>query len=215
MKRAFWLVIVIAFWSAVIVIALTTSGCDEIPCPTVDCDCVNDTVYSRCRERENFYHNILILQGYFDQTCQVSSRNWQVIGNLDLNSNATLFEFRGRPKLSEMDGVIGFAVGNASGYQDLAAAVRFNSNGYIDVRDAAAYSSLTPYQYSPCENYRFQIRLDFENQTYSVGVDNGTTIVTLANAAAFRETTQNVTALGTLNQISAVGTQEVCIDQED
>ena len=196
-------------WYAVVALVMMSSGCT--PCsPTVcpDCECVNDTVYSQCRERENFYHNILILQGYFDKVCQPSSNDWQVIlrpKNLSI-ANAT-FEFRARPHASLIDGVIGLGVGNVSAYNQLVAAARFNSNGFIDVVDGATYTNST-YQYSSCVNYRIQMHFDFPNQTYSVAVDNGTTLVQLAGTAAFRA---NSNALDTLVQISDVGEQETCI----
>ncbi len=73
-------------------------------------------------------------------------------------------------------------------WPDLSTIVRFNTAGFIDVRNGAAYEALEDYQYEAGQTYKVDMTLNVPTMTYSVNVtDEAGVVVTLATDYAFRK----------------------------
>jgi hypothetical protein len=76
------------------------------------------------------------------------------------------------PSESPIDAVVGFSDGAASWFPDLAAIVRFNPSGEIDVRAGSDYQADAEVPYTAGVSYRFHIDIDIGRHIYSVAVDD-------------------------------------------
>jgi hypothetical protein len=112
------------------------------------------------------------------------------------------------PEQAGIDGVVGLSAGAASRFNDLAAAVRFNPSGTIDVRNGNAYTADEVVSYSANQRYDIVLVVDVLGHAYSAFV-NGTL---LARNYAFRSQQAAVPALGNLTFIadSPAGGLSVC-----
>lgn len=114
-----------------------------------------------------------------------------------------------------MDGVIGVANGPADSFSDLAAAVRFATNGRIEARDGDVYRADTAITYVPGQPYELQLVIDVPSKTYSVFLRNypdDTESTPLARGYRFR--TQQAT-VASLDRVAAIvdspnGRLDVC-----
>jgi len=100
-----------------------------------------------------------------------------------------------------LDDVIGLSAGAAAKWSDLAAIVRFNPQGKIDVRAGDVYTSLVDYPYYAGSTYYIRFDVDVSRHAYSVWV-NGTK---LADDAPFRTEQSSVTRLA--NAASFINSQ--------
>jgi hypothetical protein len=104
------------------------------------------------------------------------------------------------------DVTIGLSQGPAAGYTDLAAIVRFNSSGAIDVRNGSAYAALAHVPYTAGESYHVQMTVDVPSHSYTVHVTPpGGAAILLAQNYAFRTEQASVTSLGYLSKGAASG----------
>jgi len=76
------------------------------------------------------------------------------------------------PSESPIDAVVGFSDGAASWFPALAAIVRFNPSGAIDVRAGSDYQADAEVPYTAGTSYRFHIDIDIGRHIYSVAVDD-------------------------------------------
>lgn len=134
--------------------------------------------------------------------CQQSSQTtWE---NQPISIETSLFTaaFDATPNQADIDGVVGFSSGTATGYTSLAAIVRFNQNGTIDVRKGNTYAADQSVPYSAGLTYHIQMAIDPSNHTYTVYVTPpGGSPITLASNYAFRSeqaTTSSLNKLGSL-----------------
>jgi hypothetical protein len=81
-------------------------------------------------------------------------------------------ELLATPSESPIDAVVGFSDGAASWFPDLAAIVRFNPSGAIDVRAGSDYQADAEFLYTAGTSYRFHIDIDIGRHIYSVAVDD-------------------------------------------
>lgn len=110
------------------------------------------------------------------------------------------------PSQTKEDAVIGFSKSAAAAYSDLAAIVRFNSNGFIDVRNGSTYSANSSVTYSPGQSFHFQMDINVSAHTYSVSVTpSGSAKVVLASNYAFRADQASVSSLSYLAKYSELG----------
>jgi hypothetical protein len=116
--------------------------------------------------------------------------------------------FSATPNANGIDGVIGFSSQSAASFNDLAAAVRFNPDGRIDVRNGGAYAADANVPYSAGASYVINVLIDVLGHSYSVLV-NGATV---ARDYAFRPQQASVASLGNWAWIadSSVGALSVC-----
>jgi hypothetical protein len=101
-----------------------------------------------------------------------------------------------------IDGVIGLAAASPNTFTDLGPIVRFDSGGYIDVRDGDVYRADTYVQYKENAVYRIHFDVDLATHTYSVtlypGIYNNPIVI--ATDYHFRTEQQNVTSLASIGQ---------------
>ncbi|MGH9889714.1 MAG: hypothetical protein ACREBE_29570, partial [bacterium] len=123
-------------------------------------------------------------------------------------------EFDATPSAAGLDAVVGLAGGRASTFTDLAAIVRFNASGAIDVRDGDTYRSIFTLPYSAGVTYHLRIDLDVRTHKYSAFVRfTGSSFYTaLARDALFRTEQSGVTQLsGIASEVDgASGSIEIC-----
>ena len=112
------------------------------------------------------------------------------------------------PAGDNVDTVMGLSNGEASSYTDLAAIVRFASNGMIDARDGDVYVSHNQIRYSRYSEYSFTFKVDFYTHTYSVWVssynDNLDNVLLVENVK-FRTEQSNLSSLNNIGIYSAEG----------
>ncbi len=108
-------------------------------------------------------------------------------------------EFDATPSAGDIDAVLGVSSAAAAGFDDVAAAVRFNPDGSIDARDGDAYrpirrdSAGSPaVQYTGGTTYNFRLLIDVLAHTYTVVLNDGDTLANLG----FRTQQVNVPSLG-------------------
>lgn len=110
-------------------------------------------------------------------------------GTFTMSVNAT-------PSAFGLDALLGLAFGTPATFDDLAVIVRFNTSGFIDVRDGDAYRADAAIGYAAGATYAFRIIVDVDAHTYSVFVTlPGGAEVPLATNYAFRTAQGAVTAL--------------------
>lgn len=144
-----------------------------------------------------------------DGTLVSSAGTWQ---NLTFDSQDKIFsaEFDAVAGEAAMDGVIGFSLGSAASYDDLAVTVRFNSSGMIDARNGNIYTADQSFSYSPGTVYHFRLVVDVQNHIFSAYVQSPTDPETLiAEDYVFREGQTGVRNLDTLAVTSEIGSHTV------
>ena len=134
---------------------------------------------------------------------------WQ---NLSFPAETTLFviAFEAIPQAASIDCVTGVSLGSASDYDQLAAIVRFNSNGQIDVRNGDVYTADAAINYSIGTSYKFRMVIDIPLHEYNVYVQvDGEPEILIAHDYAFRTSQNAVTSLNTLAVTAAAGSHIV------
>jgi hypothetical protein len=134
---------------------------------------------------------------------------------LSPQSSTYTASFAATPRASALVAVIGFSNGPADAFADLAAAVRFNASGTVDVRSGAAYKADRSYAYVAGAPVYFFMEVNVPARTYSVWVGSSPDERRqLASNYAFRSEQATVTAL---NQQAAVvvnaGAVDICAFQ--
>ena len=111
--------------------------------------------------------------------------------------------FDATPSLADADIVIGLSPTTAVAYTDLAAIVRFNDTGTIDVRNGSAYEAAVSVPYSAGTNYHFVLVVNLSTDTYSVYVTpQGGSQIALATNYAFRTEQATDTSLTDVGEYS-------------
>jgi hypothetical protein len=114
--------------------------------------------------------------------------------------------FTATPAANGIDGVVGLSAGPAGALSDLAAAIRFNPDGTINVRNGNGYSGQSP-AYVAGKAYAFTLTVDMLAHTYSVNV-NGSLI---AYHYVFRSEQSSVSSLANLAVIADSTTAPVTV----
>jgi glucose/arabinose dehydrogenase len=128
-------------------------------------------------------------------------------GNFNLTLNAT-------PNMNNANIVIGLSKAQAAAYTDLAAIVRFNNTGTIDVRNGGAYSSAVTVAYSAGTTYKIRMVVSIPTHKYSVYVTPpGKSEILLASNYAFRTEQASVTSLGNVGEFGNPGYELINIIQ--
>jgi len=112
-----------------------------------------------------------------------------------------------------VDGVIGLSTNPATGFNDLAATVRFSPNGIIEARNGDHFQADVLQPYFAGASRRIRIIANVSTHTFSVYVaPDDHHSVQLANRYAFRTTQSAASSLGALNAIidSPQGITSIC-----
>jgi hypothetical protein len=128
-------------------------------------------------------------------------------------SGAFSVELSATPSESPIDAVIGLSAGAASWFPQLAAIVRFNPDGAIDVRAGSDYQADVSFPYTAGTQYRFHLDVNVALHSYAVAVRNSLGGWTwLARGVPFRTEQAQVAQLDNVaTQVdSSSGAIEVC-----
>jgi|CXWL01.1.fsa_nt_gi hypothetical protein len=142
--------------------------------------------------------------------CLTASTRWQ---NTGLPSQNVPFaaNFETVASMANMDGVVGFSLGNAAGFESLAAIVRFNNTGFIDARTGGTYAADTRVPYSAGTRYRFRLIVYPATRRYSVYVTPpGSGEIALAVNYIFRSEQSAITSLNNWSLYASAGGLQVC-----
>ena len=142
--------------------------------------------------------------------CATSSSAWQ---NQPLPAHTGSFTvgFDSTPDGNNIDAVTGLSNGPASGYESLAAIVRFNSAGFIDARNGADYASASPIPYTAGTSYHVRLVVNLATHTYSTYVTpKGSAETIVGLNYAFRSEQASVTSLTNWALKDESGTAAVC-----
>jgi len=144
-------------------------------------------------------------------TSSTSPYTWPA-SSLPSQSGVFTCEFDAAPNDDGVDAVTGLAYGAADWWNELACIVRFNTSGYIDVRDGGSYTADASLAYSADTTYHVRMVVDVPNTTYSVYVTpDGGSETTLATDYDFRTEQQSITSIDhwTLNAGNSIDTHTV------
>lgn len=116
------------------------------------------------------------------------------------------------PTAASIDGVVGLSKGAASDWSQLAAAVRFYTNGRVEARNGGSYASASPIPYAANTTYRVRFVVDLSAKRYTAYVSGGGRAEqVIGSNYAFRPEQAGVTSLDNLGAVSTVGLQNVCL----
>lgn len=120
-----------------------------------------------------------------------------------------------QPKASPGDTLVALAQGVQSRWSGLAAIVRFNNAGAIDVRDGGVYRADRLFTYYAGDVYRLRISVDMSTKTYSVYVRDISSErwYNLATDYKFRSEQQAISQLDTFVTEAEVGDIQGCVDE--
>src|SRR4051794_721775 len=114
------------------------------------------------------------------------------------------------PLSSAVDGGIALSEGAQSAFAGLACIARFNTAGFIDARDGAAYSATASVRYIANATYHLRFVVNLPSHTYSVYVTPpGSSEQSVAINYAFRTEQESVTVLNTWSLFADVGSIRV------
>ena len=114
--------------------------------------------------------------------------------------------FRAVPSATGQDTVVGLSPSAATDYTGLAAIVRFNSSGQIDVRNGGTYSAAVPVNYAANTIYLFRLLVNIPAHVYNVYVTPvGQAEIPLALNYGFRTEQAGASSLGFLGEAASGG----------
>ncbi|MEX0886561.1 MAG: PEP-CTERM sorting domain-containing protein [Phycisphaeraceae bacterium] len=97
-----------------------------------------------------------------------SSAGWQSFGLGDEHTQPIVVTFDVTPNADNMDGLVGLSRGQPTAWPHLAAIIRFNTSGHIDVRDGNVYTADLDLPYDASDTFLVRMVIDPATQTYSV-----------------------------------------------
>jgi hypothetical protein len=122
-------------------------------------------------------------------------------------------EFVAVPFAERIDAVFGLSNGPADAFTDLAAVVRFNPSGFIDVRKGGAYAADVSVPYRANDHFRVFMEFDFVRRFYDVYLRlPDDSLVDLARGYPFRTEQAAVSRLDNFARIvdSPTGSLHLC-----
>jgi pectate lyase len=122
-------------------------------------------------------------------------------------------EWDATPSASPMDASVGLSDGLAtSGWNNLAAIVRFNTAGTIDVRNGNAYGAAITLRYAAGQTYRIRASVDVPAKRYTITVTPpGSAPQVIATNYAFRAEQASVTKLDHAVTAAYQGSLQACV----
>ncbi len=161
--------------------------------------------------------DLVILSAMLNSECEIplegcvaSNATWQ---SQSLPEQTELFalSFDAVPRGDGIDGLTVLSASPVTQYSDMAAAVRFNTDGLIDMRDAGTYRADVALPYTADTVYSFRIVVDVPNSQYTVFVTtpaNGE--VLLGQNMRFRNEQTGVGVLRYLSVQAGIGGHDTC-----
>jgi hypothetical protein len=110
------------------------------------------------------------------------------------------------PNAAPLDAVVGISNGPADSFSDLAAIVRLNPDGFVDVRNGDRYMADLEHRYGAGVPVDLRVKVDIVNHVYDVDVELlDDTLLPLARGYRFRTEQSAVTRLDNAARILATG----------
>lgn len=151
----------------------------------------------------------------FAETCVQATPGtyqWQSFGFAPQSDMFTYY-IHAKPQQANTDTLVGLSQGPATHWNHLAAIVRFNADGYVDVRDGDVYRAQTPIPYSYYTfSGDFRLQVDMRRKTYSVWYwsTDGDSWLLVAEDARFRTQQAGVTELDHFTAEAETGGIDAC-----
>jgi hypothetical protein len=117
------------------------------------------------------------------------------------------------PSADATNFIFGLAAGPSDWYTDLAAIVRFNSDGHVDARNGGDYEAASTIAYRAGQTYHLRMAVDIQAHTYDAfvsGGDLGEAARTVATAFNFRTEQANVAQLAEVSAVDLETTTRMC-----
>ena len=145
-----------------------------------------------------------------DFGCMTSAGVWRNEAFPPQVSSFTV-SFDVRPSSAGMEASVGLSSGAAGSLADLAAGVRFNSQGFIDVRYSTSYARMSTVAYSTGTTYRFDLRVNASAHVFDAYVTpQGSSRVLLARNYTFRSEQSTGTSLDNIGLLASSGAATMC-----
>jgi len=143
-------------------------------------------------------------------TCEYSSGSWANAALAQGQGSTFRITYDATPSASPVNAIGGLSSGSANEYADLAAGVRFNPSGMLDVRNGSSFTAAASIPYQAGVTYHFILDVNVSSHTYSayVGILSGQ--ITLGSNVAFRTEQASVSVLNTVGLMSASGGLGIC-----
>ena len=142
--------------------------------------------------------------------CLLSAGTWVSTPLTQVQTSSFRIQFDITPVAAIEDGVTGLSAAPAAGYNDLAAAVRFNVTGTIDARNGGSFVAATAIPYTAGTAYHFILDVNVGTHTYNAYVMLGSVQATIGTNLAFRTEQAAVSSLRYLNAYAVTGSDTVC-----
>jgi Abnormal spindle-like microcephaly-assoc'd, ASPM-SPD-2-Hydin len=142
--------------------------------------------------------------------CLLSAGTWVSTPLTQVQTSSFRIQFDITPVAAIEDGVTGLSAARAAGYNDLAAAVRFNLTGMIDARNGGSFVAATAIPYTAGTAYHFILDVNIATHTYNAYVMLGPVQATIGTNLAFRTQQAAVSSLAYLNALTVTGSHTVC-----
>jgi hypothetical protein len=142
--------------------------------------------------------------------CISSSGSWRNTALSQTQTGNFRVSFDATPTSATMNAISGLSSGLALDYPDLAAAVRFNPGGTIDVRNGSTFAATNRVPYSAGVTYHFVFAVNITKHVYTVYVGTSAGLVPVVGNVAFRSEQSAVKLLGYAGVKSSQGTLRVC-----
>ncbi len=142
--------------------------------------------------------------------CLTSAGDWRNLAFPPQVSSFTV-AFDVTPSSAGMNASIGVSTGATGDLAGLAAAVRFNPQGFIDVRYSTSYARMSTVAYSTGTSYRFDLRVNASAHLFDAYVTpQGSSRVLLARNYPFHSSQSTSTVLGNLGLFASPGAATMC-----
>jgi hypothetical protein len=142
--------------------------------------------------------------------CLLSNGAWVSTPLTQVQTSSFRIQFDVTPVAAIEDGVTGLSAAKAAGYNDLAAAVRFNNTAKIDARNGGSFVAATAIPYTAGTAYHFILDVNVGAHTYNAYVVLGSQQVAIGTNLAFRTQQASVSSLAYLNGLTVTGSDTIC-----
>lgn len=148
-----------------------------------------------------------VVANFIPSTCVVAAAGTPINTAMTTQAGTFTYLFSVVPIVANHDIVLGHTNGAWVDYNSSATAVRFYSNGRIDVVSGAGYSSDVVYPYSAYTKYDVRVQVNIPAKTYSAWVaPEGGAETQIATNFAFRTSQAAVAQLNNFGVLAATGT---------
>lgn len=146
------------------------------------------------------------------QTCNgTSPGNGFVTGTLPSQAGPFTLEFDASASAANEDALFGLSHGTPATYADLAAILRFNPSGRLDVRNGSSYAADFGIEYSPAVRRQYRLTVDPAAHRYSASRVSPEGVTTFAHDFAFRTEQSETSTLDSYGMVAdAGGSFSVC-----